>query len=1068
MHCIDVIPMPKPRRLTPSVQDIRRKYNFQFDGNPRRASTPVDELPPSCANQFDGNPRRASPSLQELRRKHNINFDGTPRRASPSLQELRRKHNINFDGTPRKPLHHSSPLVPACVLPHTPVQRDVSPPTPSSPLVRVHTVKRRRPITNDGAPAAKRRHAYWTKTLLAELKEHPGDEGLLVSALGTPAGRAAYPLLSKVVNRPGQEHQTLQANVSSLLGGAGRQHKARIAHILCENLPQTFCTEMLGLSKSFALYAARHTQGNPKGSQDIVIAQYPTGTSRTNMCEEEESILMKFFQETTIVYSGTKTSLRTLPCDEWQWKVELYAEFPRLLRLFALAFPRVLEPTYGATKNTKGGDRVLGWTAFKANILAAVAQGWAVGFDPDKELRDRRTAATARYDTSRARLSGQLPPETAEEKETRKEEKARRTLNYASITTFLPTGHEVRPCDFGTFKDFLKRRNCRFTTHEKAHPCNLCEEGPLLELALPVLTTRAAYFTALDQEVPPQLRQQIRTTTTKLSVYRLHKAQLETGRRELNKRATNLLPGEAVILRDFVNHHDLTGKKINCLHWVIQWRTSIGGPLLLLKLRHYCSDNMSQSCSAHYNADVEAFHFKPESAHNPGLFMKMGIHKVYIGGDHGPHFSCFDSLYHEASCKSKYGVEVELMWLTSYHAYNRCDGAGAEDSTSHNTDTRGGLPREGAAAWTDMTNESNDQRSWAFHFLSIAQNTDTFPKDLNRTIKHVKKWSHVIFLDHDSGPGLLKYRLVSGEGNWTYADLHPAARADGPWLCASCSTKACSQVFHELESTCPSPEDCHTLPFRFVPVVPDPDRIEGEQIRRGAAARKKPKAIKYPCKFGCTTTTGKPKSTRSIAAANKHMEKKHSGEATYMASRYTETVEPPPPPIQSSLSSSSSSCSRVPPPLPPNQSSLSSSSSSRPSPPSNQSSSSSSSSHGLPAEGLPPTRRRKNQKRTDKQQVEATDEESQDEESEEEESKEEESEEEEDTTSSEVDEEEEDEEATFEIEKIVDHRDVGAKGDRDYYVKWKGVRTKTWEQRANLVSCKKVMKEYNATIRRKR
>jgi hypothetical protein len=799
------------------------------------------------------------------------------------------------------------------------------------------------------------------------------------------------------------------------------------------------------------------------------------------MCDEEETVLKKFFEETTIVYSGTKSSLRTLPCNEWQWEAQLYAEFPRLLRLYALAFPRVLDPTYGQKKYTKGEGRVLGWTAFKANILAAVAQGDTMDFEPDKELRDRRAAATARYNIGRARHGGQLPPETVAEKEARKTTQTKRTLDYEDASTFSPTGHEVRPCSFATFKNFLKRRNCRFTTHEKAHPCNTCEEGPLLELALPALTKRAAAYTTIDEEVPAKLRQQIRITITKLGVYKLHKAQLETGRKELNKKAADLLPGEALILRDFVNHHDLTGKKINCLHWVVQWRTTIGGPLHLLKLRHYCSDSMSQSCSAHYNSDVEAFHFKPAGDHNPGLFSKLGIHKVYIGGDHGPHFACFDSLYHEASCKILYGMEVELMWLTSYHAYNRCDGAGAEDSTSHNTDTRGGLPREGAAAWTDMTNESNDQRSWAYHFPSIAQNSDTFPTDLNRGIKHVKKWSNVIFLDHASGPGLLKYRLISGEGNWTYADLHPSARAHGPWLCDSCSTKAQDQVFHDLESTCPSPVDCHLLPIHFVPVVPDPDRILGDQVRRGAAARKKPKAIKYPCKFGCTTETGKPLSARSVTAANAHMQKKHSKEPNYVASRYTEAVEPSPTRNHASLASSSSSTpsahsnlhssfsssssSSLPfpnnassasqsssrPSLPLNSSLSSSLSSSRPPPSSNISSSSSSSSSHLRAQGVQ-TRQRDKSKMTD------TDEESEDEESEEEESEDEDP----DTASSEGD----GEEPTYEIEKIVGHRDVGEKGDRDYHVKWKGVRTKTWEPKENLVTCNKVVREYHASMRK--
>jgi hypothetical protein len=87
-----------------------------------------------------------------------------------------------------------------------------------------------------------------------------------------------------------------------------------------------------------------------------------------------------------------------------------------------------------------------------------------------------------------------------------------------------------------------------------------------------------------------------------------------------------------------------------------------------------------------------------------------------------------------------------------------------------------------------------------------------------------------------------------------------------------------------------------------------------------------------------------------------------------------------------------------------------------------------------------------------------TEEESEDEESEEEETEDEDP----DTASSEGD----GEEPTYEIEKIVGHRNVGDKGDLDYHVKWKGVRRKTWEPKENLVTCNKVVREYNASMRK--
>jgi hypothetical protein len=969
-------------------------------------------------------------------------YDPFPEVVRPAVPGVAKHPNVGASA--RSPKGLQTPT-------HGPPDQTTTPAGPPSPAFKL---KKGRPSTSKSRRNVGRRKAYYEKQLLQECLVHPGNEAMLSESLDTRVGKEHFPNLAAKMHQPGPEQQILQANVSSVLAGAGRFHRARLSNDLCKDLPQSFRTETLGLTRAWALYTQRDVHAKPKkGGQDITTAKYPIGIKRTGLCDEMETVLRKFYNETTIVYSGTKTGLRTLPCSEWEWKVDLYAEYPRLLRAFARDFPRVLERSYGETsRRDDNGTKIIGYTAFKANIVAAVAQGDAEGFDTDQELRDRKKVAAAKYHTRRARDSRWLPMETKKEAELREQTKTQATMAYTNATTFQPLLHTVKPCGFSTFKNFLEKEKCRFTTHEKPHPCTICDNGPIQELALPPLQDEAKRFTQEGEAIPPELRKKITLLNTQLKVYRLHIAQLETGRREINAQLEALAVGEALVLRDFVNHYDLTGKKINCLHWVVQWRTEDGGPLHLLKLRHYCSDKDSQSCSAHYNTDIETFHFKPRGPNNPGFFHDQGITKVFMGGDHGPHFACCASLYHEASCKSLYGIEVEIMWLTSYHAYNRCDGAGAEDSISFRTSTRGGLPIEGAAAWTDMTNESNDHRSWAYHFPRIAQNADTFPKDINK-IRHVKKWSHVKFLDHSRGPGILKYRLVTGKGAWTYADLRPSFRAGGPWLCESCSTKAGTESFHDNEEDCPSPEDCHVLPVEFLALLPDPARIQGEQVRHGAAKQKEKKKI-YPCKFGCMTITGKPKTSRSVKAANDHMHKLHRTREGYKESRYVESLTPDETPASNSNRISSSSSS---------SSSPSSSSSSLTS-----SSSSSSSSSSVQEDGHAGHGKKRN---TPDSGTESEDDEEEDEvDVTEDEVDGNDDEDDDDTGEKEEGEDEgEEEEETYEIEKITGHRGSKRKGTFEYLVKWKDYDgDSTWLPVANLGQCDWAKKQYNASRKCKR
>jgi len=233
-------------------------------------------------------------------------------------------------------------------------------------------------------------------------------------------------------------------------------------------------------------------------------------------------------------------------------------------------------------------------------------------------------------------------------------------------------------------------------------------------------------------------------------------------------------------------------------------------------------------------------------------------------------------MYNESRSFLHYGKEVEAMFYASYHAYGRADGAGAEDKVHAQQDAKNQLPRHGAQAYTDMTNESNDRRSWAYHFNKINRNKNLFPPSVNAKNKWLRKWCHVRYEyagRDERTVGICLYRLVTGEGKWTWCDLLEGNRDKERTLCEACSTVSQSITFHTKEE-CEDRRNVHALPV-YRAVTPSATRIiENEQKmrprKRGERERKT-----IACIEGCTTQAGRPRRFRTPEAARRHHEIEH-------------------------------------------------------------------------------------------------------------------------------------------------------------------------------------------------
>ena len=729
----------------------------------------------------------------------------------------------------------------------------------------------------------KRRQRYAEKKLAHTALEKKNDS-LLLHALCTPGGKSVLPNLAAHIDKGSDAHfERLVENTRMILRTTGGRHKQELAHLLVEGLPAKFCRQQLCMTQNFVDQARRkpsmesHTDrfGRENTKAGLSNAKYPVGVNRCKLSQSEETLLTLFFVRTTYVASGANRKTRILAKMDWEWEMQLFADYPMELRRLAQRYPDLV-PDVSNPPTT-------GWTELQANILAAMKQCKDPTFDPDAERTRRRQEWRKTYVQKLLRKQGYLPKLTQEEKETKKQRKKDRAQARLHPREFDAEKYEVRGVKLKTLKTFLERAGLRYTQFHMPHPCPLCDDGDCYEERLRILMQKKTDAGLADSQTQWTSKQEQELTEVRKFVrtYRLHLDQLAYCREDIKRLEQSLKVGEAIVIRDFVNHHDTRGKHVKCLHWVKMWRDEPGGELKHLKLRHYCSDPESMMTDSYFAHDVMRFHLKKESPHNPGLFDDIKL--IYFVGDHGPHFASAATMYKESEVWKIYEKEIRLKFYASYHAYGRADGAGAEDAVQARRDAKAGLPRLGAGAYTEMTNESHDRRSWAYFFPKIDRDLSTFPDGVNAKSKYLRKWCEVKFEFEERSHetlGICQYRLVTGKGVWKWCDLLAGTRPDGKTLCEGCSTSEKILVYHTPEE-CPSPDSIHALPT-YRDCQPDPGRINEANQRSRPRRRGEKETTTYPCKIeGCINQSNKRRFFRKPETANRHFKLVHklSGES---------------------------------------------------------------------------------------------------------------------------------------------------------------------------------------------
>ncbi len=394
----------------------------------------------------------------------------------------------------------------------------------------------------------------------------------------------------------------------------------------------------------------------------------------------------------------------------------------------------------------------------------------------------------------------------------------------------------------------------KYTCKIKPHSCPLHDQGPVWELQLKQINAQlaAGNQTAV---VATKLRQRQRELTKKVSRYELHLKQYAVCRDALKAAEDALRCGDrcCVVYRDFVNMYNDKGNKVKNLVLVKITRGE-DGELIVTKLHNFSTDSKS-GCDAYYVADVFRHHLTPAALGGSGMF--DDIDRITLGGDHGPHFASIQTMWDESTFHARFGKTLTILFLCSYHAYNRCDGAGVCVKTEAEAAARNNCGPISADDYATLMNESNHSDTFSFTFDTINRSVDIFPRKLCE-MPGVKKFCDIVFIHADVNgtlgartAGVVRARLLPGMGEYQVFDL-VAPPTEWGKLCKPCTHKEQRPVYHTRDSTKCAPAARGLARSSSVNILranlqqPGSKRLSGQQVPLKRKIREKEGVVKVP------------------------------------------------------------------------------------------------------------------------------------------------------------------------------------------------------------------------------
>jgi hypothetical protein len=680
--------------------------------------------------------------------------------------------------------------------------------------------------------------------LIAEGKFREADE-MQAKALFTVKGKKRWPQLSSVKTAKEKETQdTHEAFVHTVTNNARREQKAGLILLAgAHYTPQQVAQFSKGAITAQRSRNVKHKYKTEKLTT-VPIAHGLSSKKRVRIGLAERSLYTRFFS--TKVSGGYYQPQRLL-LNFHELMEMLYAEYPDRLRRCITSDDSLKTSAYEAKNPNK----------FQKDIMYVSWCADQEDFDPHQEFLERKKEAEEMYVLK-------LQNHTANQRRKRwraytLHPTSKKKRGQTKKGTFDVETWELKPRSEETFWRIIKMAKIKYTTSWVPHNCPLCEGGIVKQavmdsLAIEMATNRgdlqkltgeesslkieiARLDAQSDQAKLTELRaraQEIRNTMIQLDQdmvqmkgqerelleelhqKQVHEDQLEECRPHLYELESNLKVGECIVFRDFVNTTTDNLVKVKNLVLVILWVEQDNGVLHVRKIHNICTDPETCSTDAGYVKHVSKFHLDKQAS--SGVFSRF--HKMTIAGDHGSHFSAVATLFHESTFREKYNMEVNLVFLCSYHAFNRCDKAGQEVVMLGKAKEMRRLGPCTAQHFTDLINASADADATGYPFNTIIREDDlpTFEEGLN-----LRKQCEFEFF----GPGMLRCRPTPGKGLWTVLDIRPpGTRAPNTELCGGCSGVQQVPVAHG-KNPCPLQNRPERLPASNGPrtVITSPDQM---------------------------------------------------------------------------------------------------------------------------------------------------------------------------------------------------------------------------------------------------
>lgn len=540
-----------------------------------------------------------------------------------------------------------------------------------------------------------------------------------------------------------------------------------------------------------AKYVAVHGVPPPAGAvvvrtDGLWTEQMRRGVTRAKIHIIQAKVVERFFKEPQIsaIYSGARTFSRECTLPMWRVKVEWRASYARLLRDHHRRDPDFYSDCL--QKMEKKGRQLL--TRFESAYVNAIKVSEVAKVDEEAEyqklieegIEDYETRLTERR-LKRLEHSINQIRKIKNEKEVSSSKGSGclsmrafwKVLRLANITftcnvhpTECPIHDDIGPAIFIRCTVANRRvHECRdalkiiqdelvFRAVQRAAPGpdKSCSEssGPLAGKDTAALRKDESSAVEAHQSALYESRQ----LEVDKGKYIRHIEQFATARAVVKRIEERLIPGECLMYRDFVNQYTCTGSKMKNLVLVVKWRDVEDGELQGIKFNNFCADANTNSADAFYVADVYNFFFAPitSSGSETGdklsrckWFERHAIKKIYLAGDHGPHFSAAQAMYKESEIYETCGILFHVFFLCSYHAYNPCDAAGVESKRLALFATAARKGYYSSSLYADSLNLSNYHNSCGFDFPCINRGDDVFPanvsgKSLNLRIKNEVKY----------------------------------------------------------------------------------------------------------------------------------------------------------------------------------------------------------------------------------------------------------------------------------------------------------------------------------------